>query len=151
MATPQQDILDKLNVLDLRQLARDTIIATAYEIVTLTESQVYDGKDKTGATITPKYGSTYYSKKKALQNPSPGYGNRDWYASGNLYKNIGVSVTDDEYIIDAPSVSYLPKLIEQSGDNILLLSDQNKAKYVNETLKPALTQAIQEKTGFIFD
>jgi hypothetical protein len=145
------DLYEAFSQVKLREELPNLIQATSYEIDTLVISQLDKGELATGEKITPSYASNYYSKKKEQMNPTPGYGTPDIKYTGNLYKNIGVSVTQDAYDIES-SVPYADdQSITQYGDKLLALSEENKEVYCEETLLSKIQEYITGKTGLIFE
>lgn len=147
MATIEQ-LYEAFGSVNLREDLQVLILENGSAMAELVESQLEGGKLSTGNSITPSYASGYYATKKNAMNSLPGYGVPDLKVTGDYYAGIGVAIkSEDEYDIES-DVDYANNAsIAQYGQETLALSDDNKQVFCDDTLGPAISKYITEKTG----
>lgn len=134
--------------LDLKGEIPQLIVDNGAEAGHLVETQLAQGQLSTGASITPEYANTYYSRKKESMNSTPGYGVPDLKYSGDYYKSIGVALkSEQEYVIESDVPYANDPQITQYGEDLLKLSDDNLTIFAEKTLLPAIGKYIKEITG----
>src|ERR1700688_2324220 len=148
--TTISELYEAFGQINLREDLQILILENGTAIAELVESQLEQGKLGNDTKIAPTYANKYYSKKKYGMNPTPGYGVPDLKVTGEYYKGIGVAIRSaDEYVIESDVPYALQPSITQYGDELLALSDENKQIYCNDTLGPAISDYILEKTGIV--
>lgn len=142
-------LLKKVETLDLRSEAPKLVQQTSYEIIVLNQQQLYSGLEADGDKARPEYKSKYYAKKKNQQNPKPGFGVPDLFATGAFYKGFAVAIKGDMYEIGSVD-SKSDRLEKQYGKQIFGLTKKNKEKYAKGVLYEGIKRYVTGKTGLTF-
>jgi hypothetical protein len=146
MTTPG-DMLDALEELNLKEVVLEAIEDHKEEYVKLNLEQLYQGLNPQGEKITPEYAPTYYRKKKARMNPTPGEGTPDFKLSGDSYEETHAEVDQDEIEIKTET-EYFKYNEERWGDaEIWGLDPDNHQEFVQEILQPLIVEKVSELTG----
>jgi hypothetical protein len=118
----------------------EIILDTDYALIQDVQGQMSTGHLSTGEDITPDYKNPGYGKYKARLNPNA-RGNPDARLTGEFYRNMFIELDRDNYIIGS-GVEYASKLETQYGENLLRVSDKNKAEYGATYLRPRLLEYL---------
>jgi hypothetical protein len=145
------EMLQAFQKVNLPLKVPEIIAETSGEITKFIQLQLIEGKDATGESIVPDYKKSFfnsgYAEMKNEMNPLPGYGTPDFLLTGELYRNLNVTVSDDEYDIESDVPYALDDSITSRGPEPFMLSDENKGNYAQTSLLPAILTYITETTG----
>ncbi len=92
--------MSALKSLNIRQMAIEAIEKNLRDMVTLNQSQLYEGKTTTGKRFH-KYAGRQYADVKNQMNPLPGWGNPDLNLTGDFYRAIFADLEGDDIIMDS--------------------------------------------------
>lgn len=77
------------------------------------KNQLQFGLGSDGKKITPSYASDDYAFDKHQQNALPGLGNPDLFKSGDMYKNMDLTLTGTNQYFFVSNVSYFNDLTDK--------------------------------------
>lgn len=142
------DLLNRLDVTDLKQIVTLCINQSQYEILAFNRGQLYAGQDNTGSLQSPIYAEERYAIHKEEENPVPGLGIPDLYVSGNYYNSLKLTVNQSQYnfTIFSEGVSYAPKL-EAKWNRSYGLDPENTSYFANEILQPKIVIELKTQLG----
>lgn len=112
MDTTFDDIIDRIDAVNVDLQVELSIEDSAQEIVRLQQDQLLHGQAANGKRIG-KYKDPRYAAKKFALNPLAGYGNMDWILKGDLKNQVFTVVQGSEIVIDSadPKTGFLIKNI----------------------------------------
>lgn len=131
---------------DIVQEVSDIAAVHEKEIADLNRQQLYEkGEDSTGRKLK-KYKRPRYARVKHEMNPKPGYGNPDFFLTGEFQKSIFADVRDRSIIMDAadPKVEFL---VNRDGEVIFGLQDESRNTAWANILRPPLIPVLKNRTG----
>jgi hypothetical protein len=139
------ELMKRLEKLDVLQVAVDSIEATRAELIERQKEQLYDGKTGSGDDITPFYRPATIAMKRKKGQPTDRVTLRD---KGEFYAGVFVDVRSDSFITDSADAK-AAALTKKYGDDILKLGGRFKEAYV-EDLRPVFQERIEEVTSLNF-
>lgn len=138
-----QDLLDRVNDLDIGEESRTAISDTADEMILAQQQQMLHGLDAKGEKIG-EYKNPLYAEAKHRFNPLAGFGNVDLRLTGSFYAEQYVLVKTDEFVMDS-SDEKADALTKKYGDDIFGLSPDYEAEYIDNYLEPVLIDNVSKK------
>jgi len=123
---------------------KNAIDETGNVIALLNKEQLMDGNEKTGYQISPSYRTHKYARAKQSMNTRPPYGIPDLRLTGEFYRGFEVKTFVDRFEISSTDEK-TNDLIDKYGEDIFGLNEENKVKYWNENLQPAIVRHIKGK------
>lgn len=147
----------RFKAINLTEEAAGVMEQTAEEIADLNRRQLYQGLDRDGKPLSPKYtedpyfksveAAIRYAKWKQQITPDPA---RPWdvpnlFIVGRFHGSIGVDVSGDKYQMNSsdPNASDIGAKFKTA----LGLNESSKKQYREQTLHPALRWRVAAKTG----
>lgn len=145
--------ITKLERLDPEKALIDAVVKTKDQYETLNKKQLYDGKTKTGADLSPTYlNDPYFKSREAAQrysdwkdkitpNSNRKSGVPNLFINGRYYNSWTTRISRDK--IEVQSSDPNAKKIEESfSNNIYGLDDENMSKY-RAIIKPLVVADIK--------
>lgn len=140
-------IIEKLEALDVDQLAEEAMRKSEEALTDLNKKQLYAGFDRDGQRLL-QYRSPVYSEVKHRMNPLPGEGNPDLYATGSFYRGLYARVNGNTVEIESTD-SKNDDLEKKYHEKIKGLGGIFKEEFIEDHLQPNLLSIVSEKTGLI--
>ena len=128
---------------DVNREAQIIFGQSADDLVKLNTDQLLQGKDSTGDFITPDYFYDSYKAEKIKKNPKAG-GHVDLKYNGDFHDGIFVDVDSRGITIDS-SDGKTPSLESKYGKEIFGLTPESRRKFIAETLRPGLLNALKKE------
>lgn len=136
-------MLEDLELLDLIGITETAISRTTDQMAQRNRDQLYQGFTSTGQRLR-KYASPNYATVKQAMNPVPGYGNPDFFVTGQFYARLQAEVFGDIVGMHS-SDSKAPYLEDRDGaDNIYGLGEKQHEAYIDEDLAPVFYREVLE-------
>lgn len=144
----------KLEAVDLNQVIGKAIELNQDEIVELNRDQLWDGKDSTGADITPSYLDDPYFKtkesaaaymrwkQKITPNPERKPETPNMYINGAYYRSLKLDPGTENFSIKTDSA--LGRAIDQKFDKLEGLTDDS-VKLAGELIKEDFQNIFAEE------
>lgn len=124
----------------IQGILRDIVEENGHILEDLNRDQLFKGKNIDGTDIEPEY-TDFTKQLKALKGqPSDRVTLKD---TGDLYASIRVKTFDQAFELVATDPK-TPELFLKYGKLWLGLSDESKAIFVNEIVRPELTQRLRK-------
>jgi len=150
-----QDLLDKVESLNLEEAIPQLIRDTDYSIEGYNEHQLLFGikrdvkspSDK--GSIIGRYKNDSYASFKHMKNPDPGFGIPDLFLTGSFQKNMFVIPEGLGFEVDSFD-SKTTELVAKYGQGIFGLTEENLKEYAHGAFFEAFRKYITNKTGLEF-
>lgn len=143
------DMLRRFESVNLEQEAEYILNDTERTIVGYNQAQMYvKGEGADGNKFRPYSRSPMgqeYAEMKHAMNPQPGFGNPDYYLTGEMYSRMFAEAKAGKLTITS-SAPHTSKLLERGGDPFGL-QPESKDHYIKNVFHPAFLRRIAEKTG----
>lgn len=133
-------LLENVDSLDFNYLIEDSFYDITSTLVEAQKDQLIHGYLSTGQK-TGTYKIEAYALKKHAMNPLAGYGHKDYKLTGELQKEIFVSVHQGELVFGSFDPKFLRVLDQNDGDNIMGLN----SKTISEQIEPKIQSVVVEK------
>lgn len=135
------NLLRAVRVQDQRNEALQAMADTRDNYLQYQKHQLFTGFDSKEQRLLP-YASKTYAEKKAAMNPLPGFGNPDFYLTGEFYRSFRADIDNEGFRLyatdpDQDKVSFL----ERRDPNIWTLAPNAMKDYITD-LKPVFVQRI---------
>ena len=140
-------IIEKLEALDVDQLAEEAMRKSEESLTDLNKKQLYAGFNREGLRLL-EYRSPVYAEVKHRMNPLPGEGNPDLYATGDYYRGWYTRVTGNSIEMESTD-SKNDDLEKKYREEIKGLGGIFKEEFIDDYLQPNLLSIVSEKTGLI--
>lgn len=121
---------------------------TVDELAEKNKEQLFEGKDKTGESISRRYRSQKYARVKSEMNPLPGLGVPDLKVTGAFYRGIRVDYQGG--VLKTTSTDEKGPELEAKYEGIFGLGGEFKKQFIKDSLRPALNAEITKATGLKF-
>jgi len=133
----------KVSALNTDVVIEEVFVSNEKVIADENREQLYQGLDKNGNHLK-KYRNRQYAIKKAGMNSLPGFGNPDYFLTGDFYRGISVKIEGDviRTILSDPKSFFL---IDKNPD-IIGLGGPFRQDLVNK-IRPEIIKGIRNKIG----
>lgn len=112
-------------------------------LVDMNTGQLLQGKDSTGANISPQYYSEDYATMKNDMNPRPGFGVPDLFLEGDFQEGFFVENVEAGWKIDSKDWKR-NKLAGKYGEEIFGNTEQDETEFNKEYILPELAEWMMQ-------
>lgn len=110
-------------------------------LVDMNTDQLKQGRDSTGAHISPQYYSDDYAEMKNRMNPRPGFGVPDLFFEGDFQEGFFVEKTESGWEIDSRDEKR-DRLASKYGKDIFGNTRTDEEEFNREYILPELAEWI---------
>lgn len=142
------DAIKNFESIQLEQAVPVIIRSLSAELVDYNLDQLAKGLTSENVSISPRYRSRDYAAYKNTLNPKAGFGVADLNLTGDFYAGFYVQISGMSFTFGSndPKSALLEGKYSANG-GIYGLTDENKANFAQNEVKPAIVSHIQQKTG----
>lgn len=125
------------------QVIESTFDEKKDELLRVNQSQLYEGFDQGGKRLK-KYKNVRYAGKKNKMNVLPGFGNPDFFVTGEFYSNWKIERAGQKIITELGDNGKADFLIKRDPE-IIGLGGEYRKGFVENTLQPAYLSKMHEQ------
>lgn len=138
-----REMYNRVKDIDTEEVIGRVFEKSKDELKRVNQAQLYEGYNRKGKRLN-KYARPRYARVKNEMNSLPGYGNPDFYVTGEFYRGWEIDIQGRRIITDLGSGGKVDFLFGRDPD-ITGLGGEYKKRAINETLYPAFIAGVREK------